>query len=76
MGINWDIVNEQAKRKAQEYATSHPNHTIENAYFQGYIQVAAELESLRIINARLHKEREVGMSPPTAMSNASLASFM
>ena len=51
-GINWDVVNMHATVKSQEYAKAHPNHTVENAYFQGCIQNAAERESLRVINER------------------------
>lgn len=52
MGINWDIVNANAQVKAAEFAARSPNRTVEDSYFQGYIQNAAELESLRIISAR------------------------
>lgn len=52
-GINWDMVHEICKRKAVEFAEGHPNVTIEAAYFQGCMNYAAELESLRVINARL-----------------------
>ena len=69
-GINWDVVNMHATVKSQEYAKAHPNHTVENAYFQGYIQNAAERESLRVINERQEariKEIKATASEPIAV---------
>jgi len=58
-GINWDIVNASAAMKSQDYEKLMPNSTVANAYFQGYIENAAERESLRVINERQAKEIEV-----------------
>jgi len=54
--INWDIVTEQAKRKSQEFAKTHANQTLEAAFYAGYMENAAERESLRVIKERLESK--------------------
>lgn len=59
-GINWDVVAEQAKRKAEEYAKRYEGNSFVAAYngfFQGYMENAGEREGLRVINARLESEK-------------------
>lgn len=65
MSINWDIVQYHAKKKAKEFAdksslgrSEREIAMIENAYFQGYMENAAERESLRVINDKLQKQIE------------------
>lgn len=55
-GIDWDFVQAHAKIKAAKYAERYNGASYQaayNAYFDGYLENAAERESLRVINARL-----------------------
>lgn len=56
-GINWDIVQQLGMAKSDKFQADHPNFTVAAAYMAGYMECAAERESLRQINARLEKER-------------------
>lgn len=66
--INWDYVAHVAKEKAARFAKLHPNQTIEAAYNAGYMEDAAERESLRAINARLEK-KEVKLEAPSMLGS-------
>jgi hypothetical protein len=70
-GINWDIVTVQCQQKSADFAKAHPNFTVEAAYYAGYMECAAERESLRVINARLEKERL--NTPPVVPATAVIA---
>ena len=61
--INWDITQAAAITKGEAFASSHTHSTIANAFIQGYLENAAERESLRIINARLEAEKEAAKVP-------------
>lgn len=56
-GINWDVVNEQCKRKSSDFAKAHPNFTVEAAYYAGYMECAGERESLRCIVNRMQAQK-------------------
>ncbi len=68
MSLCWEITEAAAKIKATEYSKralelkAGTVSTVEalrfSAYFAGYMENAAERESLRVINERLHKELE------------------
>lgn len=58
MGINWDIVQYQARKKAMDYVAQNPKHSAEAAYQQGYLDCSGERESLRVINEQLLKKLE------------------
>lgn len=56
--IDWDMVQEVAKHKADAYAKKWDNDQVKytiafNAYHAGYMENAAERESLRVIASRI-----------------------
>lgn len=75
--IDWDIVQMLAAKLSETYATkindnenSQQHCAAYNGYFAGYMECAAERESLRVINERLQKlvdgkrvEKEQVLSP-------------
>lgn len=68
MGICWGMVHQQARTKAQEYANRHEDPAMQtvafNSYFAGYVENAAERESLRVMNKRLRAEVEEAKARP------------
>ena len=63
MGINWDVVNENAKKEADDYASKYQKDSEQYAiafsgYFAGRLKCAAERESLRQIVFRLEKSKD------------------
>lgn len=73
MSINWDIVEEQAKRKAAEYANQsrceegsvHWTNKY-NGFYTGYVENASEREAFRQINENLRKELATLIQPDSA----------
>jgi hypothetical protein len=68
--INWDVVIENTKREADDYAKGKPGEYSHHysGYFAGKMKDAAERESLRSIVQQLEKSKDKNVPTETAVT--------